>query len=446
MEEIKTIYRKHYKEIYEFAKEVEQTWENRIYKSFGEEQLEGTKLRKYLAPEGGYRIKESQWDKLGEEYKCFFREKVKHQKGWVYFRGYEYYYLDAIMHYRSMKLDNKRAIEILEDRWIEYQNSISLIRYLENPNLSWTEYIVIISFLEWIWNDYASISWVLLQNHNSYENIVNNNVDKLARVIIECTVKYFEGSNETKQYSKQIDALKDVVDGKSWASVSKALHECIEYEDSYLFRAVREGDQFWPIVANCEYKLLPWIEEVRAKKIMLLNNAFGAINIGYLVKHICSISVEVKNIYSSVHEEEMNRYGTINSSFVEKIDVCYDYVVIIDDSIYTGRSIKKIKQLYGETIASKMICFVMTYDISTYFNHPEEMDFDNQPLKSVVEAEKEVRKMNGLLTPARSYWAYKKCVSNDEKDEYKKNTKGSDVLIRILWKRFEKEIKGEINR
>lgn len=87
----------------------------------------------------------------------------------------------------------------------------------------------------------------------------------------------------------------------------------------------------------------------------------------------------------------------------------------------------------------------MTYDVSTYFNHPEEMSFNNTPLESVLKAQNEVRKMGGLLTPARSYWAYKKIAVGIEDDEFEKNIRGSDVLIRILWKRFEEEIKNEHN-
>ena len=445
MEQIKKIYRNSYKEIASFAKKVETLWEKRIYNCFNIEDFEGIKLRKYLAPEGGYRIRYSQWEELDKEIRNHFEDKIKYQNEWVYFRGYRYYSLDELIHYRDIKLDNQKAIKILADRWKSYQNSIFIIRKLNNPKLKWPEYLAIISMLEWIWNDYASISWVAMQMHNEeYENTIMMKVDMLASVIVECVFWYFVSPNRNKEYEVQVAALEEIVNDELWVYIYEGINEYVRKQKGYIFRSIREGDQLWLVLANSEIKFIPWINKNCFTKVMLLNNAFGAINIGYLIKHMCKISIDVMNIYSSVHEEEMRRYDNSYTSFMKEILGCYEHLIIIDDSIFTGRSINKIKRAYA-SVTDSITCLVMTYDISTYFNHPEEMNFNNSPLESVLEVQNEVRKMEGLLTPARSYWAYKKKVNDIEDDEYQKKVKGSDVLIRILWGRFEEEIKNERN-
>ena len=446
MEQIKNIYRKSYKEIIDFAKNVETLWENRIYKCFNEKEFEGIKLRKYLAPEGGYRIKNSQWENLDPEIRNYYEDKIKCQNEWVYFRGYDYYSLDELIHYKDIKLNNQDSIKILGERWRIYQNNIFIIRKLNNPELRWPEYLAIISILEWIWNDYASISWIAMQMHNEeYENNIMMKVDKLASIIIECTFGRFVSPKTKKEYNFDLDKLEDIINSEMWVYIYEGLSEYARCKKDYFFRSIREGDQLWIVLANSEFKFIPWINKNQFTKILLLNNAFGAINIGYLIKHMCTvINIDVMNIYSSVHEEEMKRYNNSCTNFVKEIKEIYEHFVIVDDSIFTGQSIDKVKLAY-KNITNKITSLVMTYDVSTYFNHPEEMSFNNTPLESVLKAQNEVRKMGGLLTPARSYWAYKKIAVGIEDDEFEKNIRGSDVLIRILWKRFEEEIKNEHN-
>lgn len=444
MHEIKKIYRNNYKEMVNLAQKVEELWESRVYKCFKTEAFIGIKFRKYLAPEGGYRIRLSQWESLDEALRNFFMNKVKQQNDWIYFRGYGYYALDEVVHRKNIVLDNQKAIAVLSNRWKEYQRCFSIVKKLDDSELSLADYFAVISFLEWIWNDYSTITWISLQmNNEAYENKLMEDVDKLASVIIDCTFGYI--LNSDRDYEQQFNTLAEIFCNEKWQYIYDGLIGYLGHHEGYVFRSMREGDQLWMVLVNCEIKLIPWIKKNHFKKVLLLNNAFGAINTGYLLKHMCDIRVDVINIYASVHEEEMNRYATSYNSYLKVFPDSYDYVVIIDDSIFTGRSVKKIKQIYSR-VTDAIACLVLTYDVATYFNHPEEMNYDNDPLKSVLEVEGEVRRMEGLLTPARSYWAYKKDVTIDSSDnEYEKNIRGSDLLIRILWRRFEAEIKDEHN-
>lgn len=444
MKEIKEIYRKNYKEIISFAKQAERLWEDRIYRCFGKEDFVNLKFRKYMAPEGGYRITVSQYANIDKRFHDFFKDKIKIQNGFVYFRGYDYYASDKVVHLSKNNLNNMDSMIVLMKRWKEYKMNISFVMKLNCLGLGWAEYLAVLSFLEWIWNDLSSMAWIALKMcDEKFENEIMCCVNKLSSVIIACSYDYIMQSEYHQDYSKQLDILSELFAKED--SIFEKIIEYIKIQDEYVFRAMREGDQFWMVLVNFEIKLLPWIKQNNFKKILMLNNAFGGINIGYFIKYLCDIDVDVLNICVSVHEEEMKRYVRSYNSYIKDIKDEYDCIMVIDDSIYTGRSVKKIKKVYSEN-ADKIFCLPMTYDVSTYFNHPEEMDFERDALKSVLEAEHEVRLIGGMLTPARSYWAYKKReVGTSKNQEFEKNINGSDILIRILWNRFEKEIMNEQN-
>lgn len=408
MKEIKEIYRKNYREIIYFAKQAEILWENRIDRCFCKENFVNLKFRKYMAPEGGYRITTSQFAKIDKRFHSFFKDKIKIQNGFVYFRGYDYYGLDKVVHLKKNELNNMDSMFMLMKRWKEYKMNISLIMKLNQLGLSWAEYLAVLSFLEWIWNDLSSMTWIALKMHNEeFENELMCCVDMLSSVIIACSYDYIMRGELHQDYSEQLSVLSELFLEAREKYIFGKFIEYFKLQDEYLFRSMREGDQFWMVLVNFEYKLLPWIKQNSFKKILLLNNAFGAINLGYFIKHLCDIEVDVKNICVSVHEQEMKRYVYSYNSYIKDIKDDYECVVIIDDSIFTGRSVKKIKKIYSE-ITDKIVCLPMTYDVATYFNHPEEMEFDNDALKTVLEVEREIRLIGGRLTPARSYWAFKK--------------------------------------
>lgn len=54
-----------------------------------------------------------------------------------------------------------------------------------------------------------------------------------------------------------------------------------------MVRSIREGDSVVKIYAIYRQKLAPFLAENSYKKVLLLSNAFGAINSGCLLKKMC---------------------------------------------------------------------------------------------------------------------------------------------------------------
>lgn len=71
-----------------FQKCLEEIWTDRVIKKFGMDSFRKIPVRKYLAPEGGYRIPENKWWELDGAQKDFFHDKVKSQNNYIYFRGH----------------------------------------------------------------------------------------------------------------------------------------------------------------------------------------------------------------------------------------------------------------------------------------------------------------------------------------------------------------------
>lgn len=444
MEElIKNIYYSNYKEIMKFQKCLEEIWTDRVIKKFGMDSFRKIPVRKYLAPEGGYRIPENKWWELDGAQKDFFHDKVKSQNNYIYFRGYSYYSNDICLHKKEKKLNNKQTYSVLLTHWEQYKLHIQWIKKLKNDNLKWTEYLAIISFLEWMWNDISTLSWIaLVIKEDSYEKAIMECIDLLASVIVNCTY-YYLCAEEGIDLQLELGKLINIFSSENEKIIFGLLKRNIN-RNVYLFRTIREGDQLWIVLANYEFKLLPWLRKMKYPKVLFLNNAFGGINIGFFLKQLIKRDAESVNIYSSVHEKEMKR-----NVFWGKIDLrCptmeYEYIIFVDDSIFTGKSLNGIKD-FLEFPKNKMLYLPMTYDVATYFNHPEELGFsENNRLERVLQVEEMTRSISGILAPATSYWAYKKGeVFWGGDNEYDEKINGSDLLMRILWKRFEEEIKNE---
>lgn len=444
MEEIiKNIYYSNYKEIMKFQKFLEEIWTYRVTKKFGLDSFSKIPVRKYLAPEGGYRIPENKWWELEETQKSFFHDKVKIQNDYIYFRGYSYYSSDICLHKKQKKLNNKEAFHVLLTRWKQYKLHVECIKELNNDNLKWTEYLAIISYLEWMWNDLSTLSWIaIVMKDYFYESIIVECIDLLASVIADCTYYYLSAEDDI-DFQLELDKLINIFSSENEKIIFGILEKYINC-NVYLFRSIREGDQLWIVLANYEFKLLPWLRKMKYPKVLFLNNAFGGINIGFLLKQLIKRDTESINIYSSIHEKEMGRNIVFGEIELSVPVVEYEYIIFVDDSIFTGKSLNSLKKNL-KLPNKRMFYLPMTYDVATYFNHPEELNFcEKNRLERVLQVEEMTRSINGLLTPARSYWAYKKKKVFGMGDiEYDEKINGSDLLMRILWKRFEKEIKND---
>lgn len=456
---IKSRYAAYLNEINVFQKKVLALWQQRIEKKFGvffagnvnlNSGNNKTSLKKYIAIEGGYKIPENEWGSINYLLASFFSNKNHHYNGFVYLRGYDYYANDKNMHFSTLPPSNTQSFVRLSARFAEYRDYVSIVQMLNDDKLSWINYLGIQGYLEWIWNDMATLSWVLIYfNENALIKKFNSIIDQMASIIVESIYGFFaQKTSFTSQLHLKLEkvlssfVLKDIMQ----YVYSKQHHE------QYIFRALREGDQLWLILASYEFKLLPWIQKSKYKNVTLIGNAFGAINSAFLLKNclvLNSITVAAENIFYSIHEQEMHRNVSIYVSYGFDIKSdCNECAIVIDDSLFTGKTFQtikcKLKQQFND-----IYCLPLTFDVSTIFNHPEEMSTVGTMEDSINYVEKLIRGIGNNLAPARSFWVFKKRkphYMDGVSKEYSSKICGSDLLVKILWRRFKEEITGEADR
>ena len=437
-------------EIRTFQNNVSVLWQKRIFSVFNncfekDAPRNETLIRQYLAVEGGYKIPKKEWGRMFPQLVSFFSEKTQNYNGFIYLRGYDYYASDKSMHLSDTKLSNTHSFTALYTRLVQYCDCADIMALLYDTKLDWINYLGIQGFLEWIWNDFACLSWILISCQSDVLiSAFDSLVDKLAHIIVQ-SVYGVLGQKLVFEHDLNTQ-LKDILR-------SPILIDVMTYEQGqlqskqYIFRSLREGDQLWLLLACYEYKLLPWLKESGyPDDVTLIGNAFGAINSAFILKNCLALNncfVTAKNIYCSVHEEEMHRHTLYQSFYgLENNDSQCEYALVVDDSLFTGKTFKRIRLKLLHKF-KHIYCLPLTFDVSTIFNHPEEMNVECTENDSINYVEELIRTIGNNLAPARSYWAYHKKTPRSTDgiiQEYNAKICGSDLLIRILWRRFKEEI------
>lgn len=453
--QIKTRYIAYLGEINAFQKKVSALWQKRITEKFSnffidnkdsDSENNEALIKKYIALEGGYKIPENEWGHMNPQLVDFFHNINQHYNGYVYLRGYDYYASDKSMHLSISNLSNAQSFAKLSARFKRYRSYVSVVQMLYDEKLTWIDYLGIQSYFEWIWNDIAILSWILIYfNENALIKKFNPIIDQMAGIVVESIYGFFDQKiNCASDLHLKLDAI---LNSSMLNDVMHYVHGQLHCEQ-YIFRALREGDQLWLVLASYEFKLLPWLQKNTYKSITLIGNAFGAINSAFLLKNCLaynSFNVFAENIFYSVHEQEMHR-NTANHTFCG-LDIGSnnnECAIVVDDSLFTGKTFRIISRKL-ERHFHHVYFLPLTFDVATIFNHPEEMLVESTMEDSINYVEGLIREIGDNLSPARSYWAFKKRKPNCTTGiaaEYSAKVRGSDLLIRILWRRFKEEILG----
>ncbi|QUI23849.1 hypothetical protein HZI73_16790 [Vallitalea pronyensis] len=442
------------------TREIEQEWVEAFHKnSYIDYSHVCMPLRKYFDEVGGFRIKEEEWNLLSKPQQAFFKDRAKWYNGFINFRGYKYYSADPCMYLSdNCPKPHEFWISIIKKIYT-YNEYLDILDFdLSCKMISFHDWLASISFIEWIFNDLCSIAWTYMvlkrkrcklsvEGLDGFDKVLDIHMDNIAQVLTNYS--YFIWRE--KRLPKPTKAINTI---KKFLNDPRIIHFCNEVE-SFLrkkhekgwVRSVREGDQLWIVLSSFEKRFLQTLNNKKNTNIMLLSNAFGAIHTGSIWKSMVNESqkalIKTQRVWFSFHEDEMNRFDNILDS-LETIHILpFDLIIHIDDSIFTGKTHKMLVDSIGETNAS--ICIApLTFDIGTVYNHPNEMLIDGMTLKQRLDmVERMARKLGGGLGVARSYWAYnkrlqyKKTITNTQ---YLSVVNGSDLLLRMLYERFEDEI------
>ena len=197
-------------------------------------------------------------------------------------------------------------------------------------------------------------------------------------------------------------------------------------------------------------KLLPFCREQGLDHIHIMSNAFGAMNIGILLKHLMSPEFQVHhtNILYAQHRSDgdavykdslTNRCVFINSSDPSDHKKA-QAVFIVDDSICYGNTYRFIKEHLGRDsvylLPLTLNCNGMKYFTAGLSDHD---DRDLITKMSILWA----GEVNNTLPPFFSFWDFRQTVPEDcpiEDPNQRFALFGFDLLMKHLWEIYLPEI------
>jgi len=407
------------------------------------------RIEKYINLFGGYLLDSQSFYRMDDRLIVFFQKRVK-SDAIIYLRGYDYYQADPLMHLHRQNYKHQDLWAGIGKRWKEYSLFTSFDFFYDNS--SFENWIGSLGLLEYIFEDLTVIRWFLFRNKKNlsclypddYGRMVES-IEKFSEVIADslaCLLKF------------DFDRVKFLCNHYyhkffSCHLISEVLEREYDQIDRASTRTIREGDSLPLIYAAYRMKLKPVCEEHRWKRIGLVSNAFGAMNIGLILKYLIAPICEAEHT-NVLYAQHRTTADLIYEDCLT--DQCYyldpkedkignaEAVFVIDDSICLGKSYHYIRDSIAK---EKVYLLPLTLNCNgmKYFRVGvcKEDDIESMIHQSAQWA----REVNGCMPPFFSFWDFRLTVSetdteDDENEAYARY--GSDLLLKHLWKIYDEEI------
>lgn len=412
---------------------------------------------------GGYLLSDDQYHRLDGELKNFYHQRIIRKNGSYYLRGYDYYSVDPLIHLQKNRKEPQKFWMFLQKKWRGYESGYTF-SFLARRHVSFVNWIGTLGLLEYIFSDLTSLMWFVYHNHEDLvfktadsEHTLDLRLRKSAQIIGESLAALlvfdFQRAHQLLQANiNQIIPLD--ISGylnlpncrvKNWASL----------------RSIREGDSLVLIYAAYLMKLSPCLKAQSLKKISLLSNCFGAMNIGFIIKPLLSYEYSVSCVAYNVlyaqnraeediiYEGECSQKCCIIDS-AAFADNGVQAVFVIDDSIFSGKSyyeIKKYIQKYvvDASCAIYLLPLTLNCDCIKYCRRGIRPGEDMN--KIAVQVVAWARQVGNTLPPFTSFWDFCRQASENtvhtECNEVRIVLRGDDLLMKHLWAIFESEIISE---
>lgn len=420
-------------------------------------------IESYVDVFGGYQLSKGQFQMLDEELKKFYQKRIIPKNGKYHLRGYDYYSVDPLIHLQRNRNDLQKFWRILQKKLENYEVGYTFSFLVLQP-VSFVNWIGTLGFLEYIFSDLTSLMWFIYRSRESLvfktaksEHTLNARLQNSAQIIGEslAALLIFDFQRAYQLLQKNIDQIISLN-----ISAYLDLPNC-RVKNWAALRSIREGDSLVLIYAAYLMKLSPCVKTQHLKKVILLSNCFGAMNIGYIIKPLltCEYGVDcaVYNIlYAQNRAEEDVIYegdcsqkcsiidaGTFSADGVQAI-------FVVDDSIFSGKSYYEIKKYLQEYVVDAscsvyLLPQTLNCDCIKYCRRGIRPGADmNQIALQVVEW---AREAGFTLSPFTSFWDFcRKAPENTfdtECNEVRAVLQGDDLLMKHLWARFESEIVSE---
>lgn len=403
---------------------------------------------------GGYWLTDKIYEQMDTELKNFFDKRAVKVAGRIFLRGYDYYQADPLMRRKNERYDWNSIRQKAAEKIASYRNKYTF-SYLKYGNVSVVNWIGILGMLEYLFSDLTSLQWFLFKNETRLSEIMGEEYLQVARKleesveivgrIIACILKF--------DFRQAYDLLKVKYTAVTNSHVYEKLIQInLDIEDKASVRAVREGDSICLIYAAYLMKLEPFCKENHLKKIFLVSNAFGAMNIGIILKYLMTSYSEAEcyNIlYAQNRSVEDVVYGenSSDSCYIMGEKQNYDQenfqaIFVVDDSIFSGSSYMHIRSFLQDQCPVYLLPLTLNCDCLKYCRRGiKENDDINLIAHQAVLWSSEV---GNILPPFSSFWDFcRKAPENrilTDNEELRSVLNGDDLLTKHLWAIFESEI------
>lgn len=395
---------------------------------------------------GGFLLSVAQYENMNHELQDFFKHRAEIKEDVVFLRGYEYYCCDPQMHNSSKSYTPNELWKKFGEKWAKYKYTYSF-DFLKRKEIALEDWIGILSLLEYIFTDLTTLRWFEFVNQKKFIKLMGS--------------KFYAIIDETEHYTHIIGEVIAKLLKFNFADASHILSSdyCRLFQSAILtdfltesldvdlgesaIRVIREGDSLCLIYAAYLLKLAPLCAQQGFNKILLLNNAFGAMNTGIILKYLLPSDIHstVINIRYSQNRNDVGTYGKtpakvemINGD-TEITEDGYQAFIIVDDSIFTGNSYHHIKEYFCDVdyiclLPFSFDCNSLKYSKKEECAYPQMYEITAQALKWAKEA--------GNCVPAFiSFWDWDKSASVNyqqiKNPEFQHILDGEDLLLKHLW-------------
>jgi len=411
------------------------------------------KIEDYISVFGGFKLPSSDFCQLDSSMQAFFSRRGRKDGDSIWLRGYSYYECDPQMHKKRERVNERTLWETFSGHWNGY-SILPPISDRESRRLNVANWIGMLSFLEYVFNDLTTLLWFILSNEQAIKRFLNghdffttveNAIDEIADLISGLLL--FRFSEPFKEFQLKVNGVISNDDINKFVDISSKLSDfkpgCV--------RAVREGDSLPLIFSAYITKLLPFCKGTPQNQILFMSNAFGALNLGVLFKFLIrsQVSVEHINIQYSQHRADVAELGKesgtvkIYSSSPESqiqnmADSC---VVVVDDCIFTGKSFSEIKKGFQDN--NKVLLLPLTLDIQSLKYYKRETRDIQDTYKTANCAVLWAGELGNMLPAFQGFWDWSnvsEANTSENESEFDLIANGGDLLLKTLWSRYRQEI------
>lgn len=385
-------------------------------------------IRDYVCVFGGFQV--PSLDVLPKEFHAFFCKNNVRIDGWYHLRGFMYYAADPLMYLPDRVPSDVERLMVVKQRWHSLQ-SLDL-GHPSTSHLGFFEWVAYLSFLEYLYNDISTLLWACYRlGIDGLQPLAERLSSMLAGLIVldkKVDIPFLN------------DSIKDVVCDSEIFRIIDALSGPLSRTSGFI-RAIREADSMAVIYSAFLLKLQPWVEQNPDEEIILLDNAFGAINVGRLFRCMLKVPCKYGTVYFSQNRVDSPLLGSGNDKvrvFTGDTITETTKAVVIDDCIFTGKSFSSIREHFeADGVYTIMLPLMLDSNSLRYCRI-----FNKTTEELVADAEFAIQtanQMNDTPPSFSAFWEWDKnsqCADIDAPDSYVKVMNGGDLLLKTLWARF----------